>query len=323
VFFFLPLAAALLLHGWHTAALPWPDDWIETAGPPPGLVGAFSTSLLLLGARPAVAVCLATAALVTAGFVFNEVFFYWFPNFGFAALLLVALLILNLAGRWIAAAAQILFTFTALFGLAGLALIGLSNGEPGQLALPFEAGHHGLQACGLAAIAFVGYDLLQYTTDGLARPRARTAVYTGLGIGGLVLCVYNTAALIHVEASRLAGTSMPYILTARSILGQTGRIVMGIVVIAGACAAVNLLFQAVARMMAAMAEQGLMPVWVGKTPSRPWLPLTVMAGMSGGLMALGFAGTDLLDLSLRAGLILWLISMGAPPPGTAGAEKRL
>ena len=65
---------------------------------------------------------------------------------------------------------------------------------------------------------------------------------------------WNAAALIHVEASRLAGTSIPYILTARSILGQTGRIVMGIVVIAGACAAVNLLFQAVARMMAVRSQ---------------------------------------------------------------------
>ena len=37
--------------------------------------GPFAASLLLLMARPVIAVCLATAVLVTSGFVFNEVFF--------------------------------------------------------------------------------------------------------------------------------------------------------------------------------------------------------------------------------------------------------
>ena len=53
-----------------------------------------------------------------------------------------------------------------------------------------------------------------------------------------------------------------------------------------------------------------MPTWFGFAPTRPWLPLTVLIGMSGLLMALGFAGSDWLDVTLRAGLILWLAGMG-------------
>ncbi len=34
------------------------------------------------------AIFLSTGMLVTAGFTFNETFLYWFPNFGFSAILL-------------------------------------------------------------------------------------------------------------------------------------------------------------------------------------------------------------------------------------------
>jgi amino acid transporter len=91
------------------------------------------------------------------------------------------------------------------------------------------------------------------------------------------------------------------------MMGPVGRIVIGVVAIAGAGAAVNYLYQSVARMMACMARQGLLPAIFARSPARPLLALSGLAATTGLLMAAGFAGSDLLDVSIRAGLMLWLV----------------
>src|SRR5210317_168693 len=52
------------------------------------VLGRFPAAALVISARLSVTLLVATSVLVTAGFAFNEIFVYWFPNFGFAFLLL-------------------------------------------------------------------------------------------------------------------------------------------------------------------------------------------------------------------------------------------
>ena len=268
-------------------------------------LGSFAAAWLLLAARPAVAICLATAVLVSAGYVFNEVFVYWFPNFGFAFLMLAALCLLNLAGPQFASRVQVLFVAAALIGLAALALAGLSDGDA-PAALQQESAIFRWRAWGLAAIAFIGYDLVGDSAPNLAPAEQLRITIVGLSAAGFVLGVWNAAALLHVEPSRLAETSIPHVLAARAILDATGRVLIGIVTIAGAAAAVNVLFQTLGRTTAVMANEGLMPAVF----ARPQLTVVVISAATGISMASGFAGSDLLDDYLRAGLILWLITMG-------------
>jgi amino acid transporter len=306
--FWLPVLLALILHGLHTVGF----DETPPFRPVRGRWRTASTSLLLLIARPAMAVCLATAALVTAGFVFNEVFVYWFPNFGFAALLLGLILGLNLLGSRTAAAAQTVFAFAALIGLVGLALTGLlgEGAQSPKQAIRSVAAFPDVETFGLAAIVLVGWDLVGYTNGGDTPDRSRATIFVGLAAAVLVFGAWNLAALLRVDPSRLADTTIPHILAARAIGDQAGRLVMGVVVIAGACAAVNLQFRAVARMLAEMAAQKLMPAFIAPNPERPWRPLVGMAALTALLMTSGFAGSDALDMSLRAGLVLWLTAMG-------------
>jgi amino acid transporter len=313
--FVVPMGFVLVVHALNAAS------WQAKAeiGTLRATFGACGAAWLLLAARPAVAVCLATAVLVTAGFVFNEVFVYWFPNFGFAALLLATLCLLNLAGPQFASRMQVLFVGTAVLGLMGLALAGLSAGEA-QSTMPRDPAFFKWRAWGLAAIAFVGYDLLRDSAPDL-EPAARARLtLIGLAAAGLILGAWNTAALLHADPARLAQTSIPHILAAKAILGPAGRVVMGLIAIAGAAAAVNVLFQAVARMTAAMADQDLLP----SVFKKPQLPLAVITGATGLSMAFGFACSNLLDVSLRAGMILWLTTMGLKrlAPLLTGDPKR-
>ncbi len=318
--FLMPLIAALFIHGLNIAVGPWSRGSAREKATLAGF-GALLKSFIAL---PAVAVSLATAVLVSSGFVFNEVFLYWFPNFGFAALMLVAVLVVNLAGPRCAATAQALLTTTALAGLAGLTLVGALGHQPEATAStvfhPFD-----WRGVGLGIVVLLGYDLIRYWAADHDHRRTQPFMFIAVVSGVLIVWAWNSIVLAHVPHSRLADTSIPHVLAARAVMGQDGRIVMGIVVIAGSLAAVNLLFQAVVRMMAGLIKRGALPTVAGVSRSRPWLPLVVLGGITGLLMATGFAGSDWLDVTLRAGLILWLVGLGLDhlPPLLSGPERSL
>ena len=52
-------------------------------------LGAVPAVVSPVCARVTVAVCTSTAVVATAGYVFKEVFVYWFPNLGFSFYLLI------------------------------------------------------------------------------------------------------------------------------------------------------------------------------------------------------------------------------------------
>jgi amino acid transporter len=97
-------------------------------------------------------------------------------------------------------------------------------------------------------------------------------------------------------------------ITARVILGQTGRVCMGVIVLAGSCSAVNVLLMAVARMLSGMAVQGLLPRFLAKNQSKAPIPLIIIALGIAALMASGMAGEPELEVYTRAGLWLWLLT---------------
>ena len=304
--FIWPLVGALMLHGINIAM----GSFFDEPSHQKTVFATFAASLRSLIALPAVAVSLATAALVTSGFVFNETFVYWFPNFGFAALLLAVLLALNIAGPRIATIAQTLMTATALIGLTVLTLAGAFGDRPVVAAVSKVDLQLDIKGFALGAVALLGYDLIRYLATDLDRRRAQQYMFIAIMFGGLLVWAWNSTVLAHVATTRLADTSIPHILAAKAVMGPNGRIFMGLVVIAGSLAAVNLLFRAVTLMVVGLVKNGAMPATVGLAPSRPWLPPVVLSGLTGLLMAAGFAGSDWLDITLRAGLILWLVSLG-------------
>jgi len=270
--------------------------------------GSLIASTLLLLSRPVLAVCLGTAILVAAGFVFNEVFIYWFPNFGFAVVLMLTLLALNLISGKTAAIAQVIFVTIAVCGLLVLSVWAIylwfqSGDIPYQEPVSFD-----IKSLAPAALLFIGYDLLNFTNGTGANVKVTFKMLAGIFLIGLLAILWGLAAYLYVDPERLADTTLPHILTAKKIGGQTGRVIIGMVVIAGTCAAVNVLFQAVSRMMSQMAANRLLPAVFKRYSGRQLLPLFCLAGSVGLLMAIGFAGSDLLDKSIRAGLLFWLWS---------------
>lgn len=271
--------------------------------------GAVPAIVLPLCARLVFTVCASTGILAIAGYVFNEVFVYWFPNLGFSFYLLGFLLLLNLLSPRLAAWAQIVFVTVAFVGLVAFAVLGLTvpreaaaaSASAPVAALPM------VYSAALSLWLFLGCDLATFIPhDNDTRADVlRRCMVLGIGLVGLTFCAWGLTSIHYVPRARLAGISVPHMLTARVLLGDPGRILMGIVVLAGASSAVNALLIAGARMLAGMAQQEFLPSFLAWDARRAPVPLLLLAFGPAAMMYMGMAGEPETEVFARGGVVFW------------------
>lgn len=271
-------------------------------------LGRLLSLFLPLVSRVVCAVCVSTSLAVTAGFVFNEVFLHWFPNFAFAFCLLVSVAVLNIAGRELAERAQSVFVTTVLTGISALVLLWVASPatvapSPGEI-LPLSA-----RTLVLAILPFVGFDLA-FFVSGRDRACFRPLAFAVIA-AAILYCAWGVVSLLAVPREALADSTVPHMLVARAVLGQEGRIIMGVVVIAGACSGMNALVAGVSRMLAAMAQQGFLPTSATIAAGRAHVTVLLITGGASVLMGLGFAGEPVLDVAIRLALLFWLLMYAA------------
>ena len=314
--FLIFIPAAVLLHlatalslGELKSSFPGPEGEVRfirmALGPVPAIV-------LPIGARVLFTVCAATGILATAGYVFNETFLYWFPNLGFSFCLLGLLVLINLLGHRYAERTQIIFVSLALLGLLILSIGGLSGWENAPLTSENAnpSFFHIARAALLTPVLFLGYDLAGMTIEkmGTHPYDLVKAMVGGLLLVALIFYLWGVVSLKYVSPGKLAVTTIPYTMAAKAIMGQNGRICMGIVILSGAGAAVNALFMSVSKMIAGMSAQGLLPSLLGTARNRAPIPLILLGIGTGAMMAVGMAGEPSLAVYIRAGIWLWLLN---------------
>ena len=258
--------------------------------------------------RVLAAVFLTTGLTVSCGFVFNEVFVYWFPNFGFAFILLGLLSALHLLGPGLRARAQTFFVGTAFLGLTLFIGAGFIKGLPHTASRIPADSPIALPWLFMPLMFFIGFDIaVSMTGYPLRRSNgAMKSPKTAIVVFGVLMILWAIVITQYVTGSRLTATSISHIIAAREISGQLGRIIMGFIVIAGACAAVNALFEAVARLAATMSEHKLLP----RILHTPQVTVLCVAAAAAIMMAGGLAGEELLETYIRATLLLWLGGYG-------------
>ncbi|OGR18954.1 MAG: hypothetical protein A2X81_17265 [Desulfobacterales bacterium GWB2_56_26] len=308
----LSAAAAYFIH--HPASISGEDNRQDILAAEAGLLPAIT---LNLAGRLSPALLFSTGMLVTAGFTFNETFVYWFPNFGFSFLLLLLIVILHLCGEKVVLAAQQVFLVLTASCMLFLAVAGLMTGP--ALLQPDEPVHPTVSTffslVPLAMLFFLGYDQ-RMPGDGESNPRYFPAA---VGLGFLLLILWGLASLSHVPQVRLAESSVPYVVAAKAILGQPGRLIMGIAVISGTCGAVSGLFYlAVGTVRQTYAES------IARNPNHPkhhvWQPkiqAILMAFIIALFLALGLAGNENLEVFIFGALLLWLLTIGMNSLATA------
>jgi APA family basic amino acid/polyamine antiporter len=275
-------------------------------------LGSIPAIVLPIGSRVLLTICAATGILATAGYVFNEIFLYSFPNLGFSFCLLGLLVLINLLGPKFPETTQIIFVSLALLGLLVLSIGGLSGWEnaPSASENANPTSFHIARAALLAPVLFLGYDLAGMTIErtGMHPFDLVKAMVGGLLLAALIFYLWSVVSLKYVSPNKLADTTIPYTITAKAIMGQKGRICMGIVILSGTCAAVNALLMAVSRMVAGMSAQGFLPSFLGAARNCAPIPLILLGIGTGAMMAVGMAGEPLLEVYIRAGIWLWLFN---------------
>jgi amino acid transporter len=274
--------------------------------------GPLVATVLPLCARIIYTVAAATGILAIAGYVFNEVFVYWFPNLGFSLCLLGMVVGLNLAGSRVATLAQLSYVALALGGVLGLAVLGLLGvGQAPSMSEVTSSSFVTVRSLLAGLLLFVGFELALFTTPYTARVTSPPGRLMALSIvlAALVWCCWGVVSMRVVAPARLAESTVPHMVAARAIGGASGRVMMGVVVLAGTCAAVHALLSAGSHMLAGMAGHGLLPAWLGWRQARP--ALLVLAAGPAMMLAMGMAGEPETEVYTRAGGLFWLLLYAA------------
>ncbi|MGI9536518.1 MAG: hypothetical protein ACR2PB_05570 [Desulfocapsaceae bacterium] len=244
---------------------------------------------------------MATSVLVTAGFAFNEIFLYWFPNFGFAFLLLGCILVCNVIDTSWASRFQLLLMTCTLSSFSVLLVAGLFSSPPANVSAQASELTN-LAAASGALLLFLGFDLI---TNSQVKNKLIPSVAAICTIFTLFI-LWGTVSRAYVPSAALIESTLPHIKAARAIMGQSGRLLMGVVVICGATAAVNGLFLYMGKTAGNLAGQEVIPRFKGEQTLHR-LTSILMSVIIGILMMSGLAGEDKLSIYYRGALVLWLL----------------
>lgn len=253
---------------------------------------------------------LSTGLLVSSGFVFNEVFLYWFPNFGFAFVLLGLLLSLQFLPNKAVYYLQIGFAGIPIFGLLILIIAGIIQTD--QLihfkpeGIDYSVNSIGLNTYFLPLLFFIGFDLgfIVWNKSDQKYPGKYNVLFAAVIFMCVLFVLWGYVSLKYVPVEKLINTSIPHMIAAKNILGDPGRFIMGIIVISGSLAAIHALFTIISKHSSLLLKINRLPENIKISKIIVIIPALIIAGM----MAGGMAGEEELEAFIRASLILWLMS---------------
>ena len=235
-----------------------------------------------------------TGILVTAGFTFNEVFYYRFPNFAFAYLLLVVVLGLQFLPSKVRINVLSISVMVCFAGLLLLTVYGL-------LAKPAESVssvsiNGSLSRYLPLLLVFIGMDQARF----ILREDKKTFKQVFF-VSVLLLAGWMFVSSRFVESEKLISSTIPYMTAAGRIAGNDGRLIMGMVIIFGTIGAVY-------GLMYVCNSYVYRPLRLQRRPGMDKIVFVMLSLLIGVLMGTGVAGTTELELYIRSSLVLWLIS---------------
>lgn len=238
-----------------------------------------------------------TGILVTAGFTFNEVFYYRFPNFAFAFLLLAAIIAIQWCSPKVYLRLHAVFVLIGAVCLLFLVVYGMLT-ESVFVGPSWSTGNTSFVSLVPLVLVFIGFE--QMFLANIRKPVSSSLMYAIVIIASLVLAGWMLVSLKFVPAERLGSSTISYMTAAVQVMGQKGRLIMGMAIIAGSCGAVSGLLRISCRFVETMCGNEI-SFYVRMVAS---LLLGIIIAL---LMSAGVAGSDKLEIYIRGSLLLWLI----------------
>ena len=286
-------------------------------GPLPSLIGNLSAYVIT-------EILSMTAEITLCGLVLKGLFLPHVDNRIISIIIMALFLVINLFGVDIFSKVQNIVVFLligsmVLIGLIGVCKLGISSNvvDYAANAPTFEqiGGFKGL--CSYAALAFwlfIGVEFIIPVAKDLKNPRRDVLLSMTIG---LVLLFFVQSILgigmtnyvsLDILANDPAGT--PHMTYATNLLGNAGRIWMGIITILAAASTINTVYASVSRIVQGMGEEGMMPSVFAKTNKRgaAWVGLVVLFVFVAGIIASGLGATEGVSFLLLSGSCFWLLT---------------
>lgn len=255
-----------------------------------------------------------TSIAALAGYIFNEVFVYWFPNLGFSFLLLALVCLLQLADEVIVKRVQLGLVLVAVAGLSYVALGSFTAPANENVVREVVEATSFFSIITLGALLFVGFDMAGFDMNEAGRRRPTVSGFpvqagpAAVLFAGLLLMFFSGGLLHHLTWERLADTSVPHMKLAGRAFGDTGRMIMGGAALAACAAAMNGLILALRLSLKRFSEEGRIPVVLAEGMRGRFIAGFAAFLPPAVLMGLGFAGEDILETWIGAGFAFWLLS---------------
>jgi len=233
------------------------------------------------------------------------------------SLLVVALLVfVNLQSVNVYGWVQIFLVCLMVGSIVILGIIGLTGvgaGEPVEAGQPFNP--MGVGVLSLTALAFwlfIGVEFVTPLAEEIKKPKVYIPLAMVLGLLVIFIAdiIFGFGTLNYLLPEQLAGTGDPHILAANALAGPIGRLWMGIVTILATASTLNTMITAVARMLAAMAEEHEMPRIFAKRNSKgaPWVAVISMGILFVLLLVTGFADGSSIIIFILASSFCWMLA---------------
>ena len=306
----LPVAALLnffTASQYYTVLSSQPESW------PVPACSWFQTVFAVLQVVAFLFFCLAASTLIlaAAGYVFNEVFVRWFPNLFFSVCLLVFILAVNFADSRVSGYFQIasVFLFSgAVLLLSVIGLLTLDRPLFGNVDVPgilsFEA-----RPVFMLFWIFMAAELAMYheKQNKTLLPDSYFLIFAFAVVFAL-FWLWSMVSIAAAPPHILVESTGPQNVAAHFIAGDTGRRIIGVALLAGSFAGVNLLLLGTGSVFNALVSPA-----AGKGEARKKvstrngfvavLCLIILAMLLGGM-----AGKEITFTIKRAAFYLWLIT---------------
>ena len=267
------------------------------------------------------------AAFALVGLSAYLEFFFEHPERPVAAMLAVALILINLAGVRQTAKVQAALVSVALVVLVGFVVLGTPNTEPDRYEPFFSEGLSGLLAAtAVVFVSYIGVTKVASVAGEVKRP-GRDIPTSMLVSVGVAMLLYPAVVAVMVgvtPAAELADTETPVLVAAQQFLGEAGTYIVAGTAVLALVSMANAGLIASARYPFAMARNGLAPRFMERVSARSgapiagvtvtglvlillvlFVPLLELAKLAAAFQLLVFALTNLAVVAFREAHVDW------------------
>ena len=238
------------------------------------------------------------------------------PSSVISVALTVILIVINLMGVDMFAKIQDIVAFLLIGSLLLLGIIGMIGAGTGvQVSQPLNLTGDIMDGINMAAAAFwlfIGVEFIIPIAKYVDNPKRNIPVGMFLSLG--IICIIQIVMLLglhnYTNWSELAASDTPHILYGISLLGNAGKVWVGLVTVLAAISTQNSVINSITKICYGMAKMNMLPSIFQKTNKNgsPYIGILLYGAVIVAIEATGLASASSLGFMILVASVFWMVS---------------